>query len=373
MPRGSRGRGAPPAGREPGPGVRDDPDWDLADWGLDAELQHAGRPRQAELHAVEPERQDELQEVPPEEAERPSRPMPQPANRRSRQDPPQHDSDWEFAEELQRQERLRQGRPREAELQQDVDARHGRFMGPDLASAEVRAVVGFLNGTFRIPALDPDSPDLWVENVRDALFSSGMASVFLAADCRKRAEVPVRVRNEVDTIEKWRLAYAWTALRRSLNAVPSLFARTQRCSFADVESLVRSVLDVLQKRSQGVESRLRDEVMTANLADYPSLANYIADFETRFNKLAAHGVHMTDSEQRHLLLRGLTSNYEHIKTNILSHRNMDGSRADFATAISLLEDYEDNQVAVSNSMPARTQPLNREVTVQPQGYVQPQG
>ena len=62
MPRGSRGRGAPPAGREPGPSVRDDPDWDLADWGLDAELQHAGRPRQAELHAVEPERQDELQE-----------------------------------------------------------------------------------------------------------------------------------------------------------------------------------------------------------------------------------------------------------------------------------------------------------------------
>ena len=55
-----------------------------------------------------------------------------------------------------------------------------------------------------------------------------------------------------------------------------------------------------------------------NLADYPSLAAYIADLEARFNKLAAHGVFITDSEQRYVLLRGLTANYDNIKSSVLS-------------------------------------------------------
>ena len=47
------------------------------------------------------------------------------------------------------------------------------FAGPDMADAEVRAAVGFLTGTFRISALDPDAPDVWVESVRDGLQSQG--------------------------------------------------------------------------------------------------------------------------------------------------------------------------------------------------------
>ena len=73
--------------------------------------------------------------------------------------------------------------------------------------------------------------------------------------------------------------------------------------------MVRLVLDYIQKKSQGVESRLRDEVAAAQLVDYPSLKAYVADLETKFNKLIANGVKMTDSEQRHLLLRGLTPEY----------------------------------------------------------------
>ena len=151
------------------------------------------------------------------------------------------------------------------------------YAGPDLADSEVRAAVGFMNGTFRIPDLNQDAPDTWVENIKDALFTSGMAAVFLAADCRVKADVSVRLRNEVDAIEQWKRAYAWTAIRRSLNSIPTILARTQRLKFADVEGMIRSVLDVIQKRSQGVETRLRDEVNGMNLADYPSLAAYIAD------------------------------------------------------------------------------------------------
>ena len=297
--RGNRGRGAPSIGREPG--RQDDLDWGLEDMdrGIDPGRQRAEASGQDELHAAGP------QEV---------------AGRRPRQNGPdpqeisgpdrfQRDVDWDFAEELQRQpspgpplrgrgqvraERRapqadqrehRQGRPQGPGIQHGADADQGRFSGPDLANAEVRAVVAFLNGTFRIPNLDPDSPDLWVENVRDALYSSGMAAVFLAADCRIKLDVPVRLRNEVDSIESWKLAFAWTALRRSLNGVPTIFARSQRCRFADVESLVRSVLDVIQKRSQGIESRLREECNAANMADYPSLLSYVADLETKFNKL----------------------------------------------------------------------------------------
>ena len=119
-----------------------------------------------------------------------------------------------------------------------------------------------------------------------------MSAIFRAADCRVKAEVPVRLRNEADMIERWKLAFAWTAVRRSLNSVPSIFARTQRCKFADIEGMIRCVLDIIQKRSQGIEVRLRDELIAANLADYPSLATYIADMEVRFGKLAAHGVFM---------------------------------------------------------------------------------
>ena len=175
------------------------------------------------------------------------------------------------------------------------------FDGPDLSDPEVRAAVGFMTGTFKIPLMDPDIPDVWVENVRDALFSSGMAAIYRAADCRVKAEVPVRLRNEAGAIPRWKHAYAWSAVRRSLNSMPDLFKRTGRLKFADIEGMVRCVLDVFQKRSQGVEIRLRDEVSAANLADYPSLASYIADMELRYSKLAGHGVTMTDGEQRYHL------------------------------------------------------------------------
>ena len=104
--------------------------------------------------------------------------------------------------------------------------------------------------------MDPNIPDVWVENVRDALFTSGMAAIYRAADCRVKAEVPVRLRNEVDAIPRWKHAFAWSTVRRSLNNMPNLFARTGRLKFADIEGMVRCVLDVFQKRSQGVEIRL---------------------------------------------------------------------------------------------------------------------
>lgn len=107
----------------------------------------------------------------------------------------------------------------------------------------------------------------------------------------------------------------------------------------------------------------REECNAANMADYPSLLTYVADLETKFNKLAAHGVWMTDSEQRHLLLRGLTSNYDNAKASILIYRNRDGDRADFATAVSLLEEYEDNLQAATNPPGSSVQPINREITM----------
>ena len=87
---------------------------------------------------------------------------------------------------------------------------HEGFVGPDMADAEIRAQVGFMGGTFKIPDLNPDAPDIWVENIRDALFTSGMSAVFLAADIRVKLDVPVRLRNQVDVIPQWKLAYAWT-------------------------------------------------------------------------------------------------------------------------------------------------------------------
>ena len=97
------------------------------------------------------------------------------------------------------------------------------------------------------------------------------------------------------------------------------------------------------------ETRLRDELTSMNLADYPSLAAYIADLEARFNKLAAHGVFITDSEQRYVLLKGLTANYDNIKSSVLSYRDRDGNKADLTMAIYLLEDYEDNQATSSST------------------------
>ena len=66
---------------------------------------------------------------------------------------------------------------------------------------------------------------------------------------------------------------------------------------------------------------------------------------------------MTDSEQRHLLLRGLTTDYNTIKASILSYRDRYDRPADLLTAISLLEDYEDN------TLPVTTRTVHREVTL----------
>ena len=216
------------------------------------------------------------------------------------------------------------------------------YLGPDLADAEMRAAVSYMTGAFRVPALNPEVPDLWIDNVRDAMYSCGMAAVFDAADCRNKLDVPIRVRMAAEMVPEWKLAAAWPVIRRSLNSVPNVFAKTRRCRVPDVEGMVRVVLDAIQKRSQGAEARLRDEVAAANLADYPSLRAYVSDLENKFDKLAAHGVTMTDSEQRHLLLRGLTAEYNTIKASILSYRDRYDRPADLLTAISLLEDYEDN-------------------------------
>ena len=218
-----------------------------------------------------------------------------------------------------------------------------------------------MTGVFKVPMLDPDSPDLWVENVRDALDGSGMGAVFVAADCRDRTEVPVRVRLQVEAIDQWKMEFAWPHIRRSLNSVPSLFARSGRCKFPDVEGLIRVVLDSIQKRSQGVETRLRDEIGAANLADYQSLASYIADLEGKFSKLAGHGITITQSEQRYLLLRGLTADYNGVRASILGYRDRNNNPADLATAISMLEEYEDNVLA--STTVTRTLSNNREITL----------
>ena len=188
-----------------------------------------------------------------------------------------------------------------------------------------------MSSIFKIPLLDPESPDLWVDNVRDSLSTSGMAAIFTAADCRNKADVPVQIRSEVDRTEPWKMACAWTHIRRSLNSVPNIYARSGRCKFPDVESLIRTVLYAVQKRSQGVEARLRDEMSAANLADYPSLAAYIGDLEAKFSKLAAHGVKMTDSEQRYFLIRGLTADYNSVRASILSYRDRYDRPADLVT------------------------------------------
>ena len=233
------------------------------------------------------------------------------------------------------------------------------FEGPDMRDPEVRATVAYMTSTFKIHPLDPEAPDMWVDNVSDALFSSGMSAIYLAADCREKSEVPVRTRIGVELIPLWKQAFAWTVVRRSLQSVQAIYNRTKRCPKGDLEGLVRMVLEYVQKRTQGVETRLRDEVAAAQLVNYPSLKAYISDLETKFNKLMTNGVTITDSEQRHLLLRGLTPEYHGVKASILTYRNRYNRPADFTETVAMLEDFEDNTMQVTS----RTFTNNREVTL----------
>ena len=70
---------------------------------------------------------------------------------------------------------------------------------------------------------------------------------------------------------------------------------------------------------------------------------------------------MTDSEQRYFLIRGLTADYNSVRASILSYRDRYDRPADLVTAISLLEDYEDN--VLSTTTVTRTVSNNREVTL----------
>ena len=232
------------------------------------------------------------------------------------------------------------------------------FEGPDMGDPEVRATMTMLTSTFKIQQFNPEAPDMWVESIDDALFSAGMSAVFHAADCRRVDEVPVRLRNCVDLIPRWKLVFVWTAIRRSLQSVPSVYNRTQRTKKGDVEGVIRSVLDFVQKRSQGLESRLREELAATNLVDFSNLKAYISDLETKFNKLLNQGVVITESERRHILLRGLTPEYNSIKASILTYRNRYNQYADFTDAVSMLEDYDDNTLKITTRTVS-----NQEVTL----------
>ena len=120
-----------------------------------------------------------------------------------------------------------------------------------MSDPEVRATMTLLTSAFKIQPFNPETPDMWVESVDDALYSAGMSAIFQVADCRRVEEVPVRLRICVDLIPKWKLVFVWTALRKSLQSVASIYNRTQRTKKGDVEGVVRSVLDCVQKRSQG--------------------------------------------------------------------------------------------------------------------------
>ena len=204
-----------------------------------------------------------------------------------------------------------------------------------------------LTSAFKIQPFNPETLDMWVESVDDALYSAGMSAIFQAADCRRVEEVPVRLRICVDLIPKRKLVFVWTALRKSLQSVASIYNRTQRTKKGDVEGVVRSVLDCVQKRSQGLESRLREELAATNLVDFSNLKSYVSDLETKFNKLLNQGVRITESERRHILLRGLTPEYNSIKASILTYRNRYNQYADFTEAVSMLEDYDDNTLKVA--------------------------
>ena len=171
------------------------------------------------------------------------------------------------------------------------------FEGPDMSDPEVRATMTLLTSTFKIQPFNPEAPDMWIESVDDALYSAGMSAVFEAADCRRLEDVPIRLRICVDLIPRWKLVFVWTALRRSLQSVSAVYNRTQRTKKGDVEGVVRSVLDLVQKRSQGLESRLREELAATNLVDFPNLKSYVSDLETKFNKLLNQGVRITESER----------------------------------------------------------------------------
>ena len=98
------------------------------------------------------------------------------------------------------------------------------------------------------------------------------------------------------------------------------------------------------------KSRLREELAATNLVDFPNLKSYISDLETKFNKLLNQGVRISESEQRHILLRGLTGEYNGIKASILTYRDRFNQYADFAEAVSMLEDYDDNTIKVAATL-----------------------
>ena len=189
--RAKRGRGASAAGRMPGR---------IIHWDLEAELNRLEE--QGELQ------QD--QEAGLRQADQQNQSMPWPSA--GRQPVTQ-----------QRRPVPRQGRPQIdqgiAQPRQPVQGQRGirgqvGAAGPDFKDAEVRAAIAYMSSIFKVPMLDPESPDLWVENVRDSLDASGMSAVFVAADCRNRIEVPGRVCLEVEAIDRWKMEFAWSHVRR---------------------------------------------------------------------------------------------------------------------------------------------------------------
>ena len=57
--------------------------------------------------------------------------------------------------------------------------------------------------------------------------------------------------------------------------VSQWFTTVLREAEGNLGTLIRSVLDYAQGRSQGLESRLRDELAATNMADYPTLKAYV--------------------------------------------------------------------------------------------------
>ena len=195
---------------------------------------------------------------------------------------------------------------------------------------------------YDIPRLNEKEFDVWLSFVSDAMLGAGMGALFRASAFPNDNGVDAVHLVEISTYPTWLTNGAWTALRRSVGADATAYARSMAIKPGDVLALLRSLRAFYERRAVPLLTQLRKDLIRINISDYPDFKHYTSALELIFTKLAALGDNVSDNVRRFHLLEGLSDEYHAIVSSVVAYEGPSGRHADFAKAVELISMYEDN-------------------------------
>ena len=200
------------------------------------------------------------------------------------------------------------------------------------------------------PTLTKNNFDAWEQATLNYLYAKGWENMYTTsfvnprdaardaaaaiADEEDEAQAISPVSARADDISEEDRRAAWGAITSSLSN--RYLLETRKTKLGEVEELLRSLRGRFYRDSTVTKEALKKKLRDSHLENFNSLDAFLDDFDITVSRLEELGIDYDEDEQRSLIFKGLTPEYEPIVT----HFNLQERPSSTAFVINKLRDYE---------------------------------